>query len=105
MTIFESHREKIYPWVKVIFGNDDPRNTSVQFEFKGQDLPVHKNWISDLSIFYVVDTGESFQMLLKRDLPVDIIEEQLDQIARENLNRDFEYELRDANFGGHMLTA
>ena len=104
-TLFKTHRDKIYPWVKVVFGDDDPRNTTVQIELTGEDSPVNRAWLGDLAIFYVADMGDNFQVLLKRDLPHHISEEQLHQIAMENLNRDVEFRLQETNYGGYMLIA
>jgi uncharacterized protein YtpQ (UPF0354 family) len=61
--------------------------------------------LGDLSIFYVADTGNSFQFLLERDLPKDISKEELHQLAVDNLSRDIEFKLHDTSFGGHGLIA
>jgi uncharacterized protein YtpQ (UPF0354 family) len=105
-SIIETHRNKIYPWVKVFWtSDDDPRNTSIQIELKGEDSPIKKDWLGDLGILYVADMGNSFQVLLERDLPKDMTTEELHQMAVDNLNRDLEFKLHDTNFGGHMLVA
>ena len=49
--------------------------------------------------------GDSFQVLLERDLPNNVTTEELHELAVENLNRDIEFKLHDANFGGHGLIA
>ena len=105
ISIFQSHKEKIYPWVKVIFNDADSTNTPLQMELKGGDSPIFKTWLGDLAIFYAADMGDNFQLLLERDLPHDVSKEQLHQIAVDNLNRDIEYKLHDTNFGGHGLIA
>lgn len=105
-SIIETHRNKIYPWVKVFWtGDDDPRNTPTQIKLKGKDSPIKKDWLGDLGIIYVADMGHSFQVLLERDLPKDMRTDDLHQIAVDNLNRDIEFKLHDTNFGGHMLVA
>ena len=105
-SILETHKYKIYPWLKVFFaGDDNPRNTKIQIELKGDDAPIKKDWLGDLGILYVADIGDSFQILLERDLPSDITKEELHQLAVENLNRDIEFKLHDTNFGGHRLIA
>jgi uncharacterized protein YtpQ (UPF0354 family) len=71
----------------------------------GSDSPIFKNWLGDLAIFYVADTGDNFQILLERDLPLDVKKEALHQLAVDNLNRDIEFKLHDTSFGGHGLIA
>jgi len=105
-SIIVSHRGKIYPWIKVFWtADDDPRNTPIKIEFKGDESPIKKNWLGDLAILYVADMGNSFQVLLERDLPKDVTREELHQLAVDNLSRDIEFKLLDTNFGGHGLIA
>jgi uncharacterized protein YtpQ (UPF0354 family) len=105
-SIIETHRNKIYPWIKVFWnGDDDPRNTPIQIELKGEDSPIKKDWLGDLGILYVADMGNSFQVLLERDLPKGMSKEELHQLAVDNLNRDIEFKLHDTDFGGYMLVA
>src|SRR4029450_876320 len=104
-SIFETHKQRIYPWVKVFFGDDDPRNTKTQIELIGDDAPIKRDWLGDLGILYVADTGNSFQVLLERDLPKSLTKEALHQLAVDNLNRDIAFKLYDTNFGGHGLSA
>jgi len=103
--IFNLYNDKIYPWVKVTFTDDDPNDNLTQLSLTGGDSPIFKKWLGDLAIFYVADTGDNFQILLERDLPVDITKEALHQLAVDNLNRDIEFKLHDTNFGGHGLIA
>jgi uncharacterized protein YtpQ (UPF0354 family) len=99
--IFQTHKDKIYPWVKVIFNDGTP----AQIELKGEDELVSRQWLGDLIISYAFDMGDRFQLIHKRDLPKDVTDEQLHQIAVENLGRDIEYKLHDTNFGAHGLIA
>jgi uncharacterized protein YtpQ (UPF0354 family) len=62
-------------------------------------------WLGDLAIFYVADKGDSFQVLLERNLPQDVSKEQLHNFAVDNLNRDIEFKLHETSFGGHGLIA
>ena len=64
-------------------------------ELVGEDAPIKKDWLGDLGILYVADMGDSFQVLLERDLPSDVTKEELHQLAVENLNRDIEFKLHD----------
>lgn len=105
-SIFETHKTKIYPWIKVFFtGEGDPRNTANQIDLKGEDALIKKDWLGDLGILYVADMDNRFQVLLERDLPKGMTKEELHQLAIDNLNRDIEFKLHAADFGGHMLTA
>lgn len=104
-SIFETHKDKIYPWIKVTFSDSDPRNTPTQITLAGDDSPISRVWLDDLAIFYVADTGNSFQVLLERDLPQDVSKEQLHNLAVDNLNRDIEFKIHETNFGGHGLIA
>src|SRR4051812_17252166 len=94
VSFFQTYKDKIYPWVKVTAEDGIP----AQIELKEEDALVLKKWRGDLIIFYVFDIGDRFQMLHKRDLPRDLTEEQLHQIAVENLNRDVEYKVHETNF-------
>jgi hypothetical protein len=103
-SILHSHKDKIYPWVKVFFTrDDDPRITATQIDFKGDEAPIRKNWLGDLMINYVADMGDRFQVILERDLPRDITKENLHQLAIDNLNRDIKFNLHTTDFGGYML--
>jgi uncharacterized protein YtpQ (UPF0354 family) len=103
---FIVHKDKIYPWVKVVFEGDyDPRNTPVQLELDNINLPINKSWLADLSVFYVVDEGDSFRVLAEKDLPVTISEDELHETAIANLNRDVTYTMQETNFGGYGLIA
>lgn len=104
-SIFETYKGKIYPWIKVTFSDDDPRNTPTRLTLTGDESPINKVWQGDLSIFYVADTGDSFQVLLERNLPQNFSKEQLHNIAIDNLTKDIEFKLHETNFGGHGLIA
>ncbi len=101
-TLFQSYKDKIYPCVKVTFTGDD---TPTQLELTGDSSPIFKSWLGDLSVFYVVDRGDNFQVLLEGDLSKHISKEELHQLAVDNLNRDIEFKLHETNSGGHGLIA
>jgi uncharacterized protein YtpQ (UPF0354 family) len=110
-TIFHQHTAGIYPWIKVaLFDTDDMNETNESddapvFELNGEEAPICKTWLGDLLIFYVVDKGDSFQMLLQRDLPKDVTNDELHQLAIDNLASTVEYTLQETNFGGYGLIA
>jgi uncharacterized protein YtpQ (UPF0354 family) len=102
---FKADKGKIYPWVKVKVAEDDPSGMENVYEVIGDENPIFRNWLGDLLIMYAFDMGDRFQILMRRDLPKSIREDELHSIAVNNLNRDIEFKLRDTNFGGYMLTA
>jgi uncharacterized protein YtpQ (UPF0354 family) len=93
---FHTHKSRLYPWVKVLVSDNEPTD---------ETEPVHKRWHGDLVIMYVFDMDDRFQMLLKRDLPATISEEELHRLAIENLQRNVEFKVHQTNFGGYMVTA
>ena len=103
--LFNTHRNSIYPWIKVIIKDDEPDTGGPVFELGIEDTPPTKHWLGDLMIFYAADTGSHFTILQKRHLPQDISIDELHQLAVENLQRDLTYTLHDTSFGGYMLTA
>jgi uncharacterized protein YtpQ (UPF0354 family) len=104
-SLFITYKEKIYPWIKVTFTAEEPNDASVTIKLSAEDSPIMKNWLGDLAILYVADTGNSFQVILERDLPKEMTKKELRQLAVNNLNRDVEYKLNNTNFGGYMLVA
>ena len=103
---FAEVRNKIYPWIKVMYApNEEVPNSKHEIELKGQDEPITQEWLGNLSIFYVVDEGNSFNVLLKRDLPDSITISELHKIATTNLERDVEFKLNQTNFGAAGLIA
>jgi uncharacterized protein YtpQ (UPF0354 family) len=103
--LFENQKNKIYPWVKVFIEDDTSINASMKLELVGANAPVYRKWLGDLAIFYVVDNGDNFRMLLKGDLPECLTEEELYKIAVSNLERDVKYKLHETNFGGYGLVS
>lgn len=93
---------KIYPVIKVqVIGKN-----SNEIIFKDEDEPIFKNIAGDLMCFYGIDKGEHFSLLLKKQLPENIDLEKLDNIAKENLKRDFleKINANGTNFGGIGLS-
>ncbi len=103
---FDEVRNKIYPWIKVMYApNETVPNSKHEIELKGQDEPITQEWLGNLSIFYAVDEGNSFNLLLKRELPDSITVEELHKIATTNLERDVEFKFNQTNFGAAGLIA
>jgi len=103
--IFEKYRDKIYPWVKTFSKDITSQPGEEALELSHQDFPVYKEWLGDVAIFYVVDLEENYQMILNRDMPKGMTNEQLHELSLVNLERDIEYRLHDADFGGYCLIA
>lgn len=103
---FEKIRTIIYPWIKVVYESDEEvPNSTMKIELKDEEQPIKQNWLGNLVIFYVVDEGDQFSLILKRDLPRNVTIEELHDIATTNLDRDVEYTFNETGFGGHGLIA
>lgn len=104
---FEEIKDKIYPWIKVVYepGEEVPNSTQ-EIELKEEEeQPIMQNWLGNLAIFYAVDEGDQFSLVLKRDLPTKVSIEELHEIATTNLDRDVEFTFNETGFGGHGLIA
>lgn len=104
---FEEVKDKIYPWIKVVYAPDEEDiSPTLEIELNGSDQePVYQDWLGNLAIFYAVDEGEQFSLLFKEDLPDDLSIEELHDIATSNLDRDVEFTFNQTNFGGYGLIA
>lgn len=102
---FDTYRDRIYPWIKVTFTYDETDQGSEPIALPQEDSPIVLPWLDDLTIFYAHDRGDDFRLLLIRDVPKDLSIDQLHEIAIENLNRDIEFNLNQADFGGYFLSA
>ena len=103
---FDEIKNKIYPWIKVLFESstsDAPLTNEI--ELKEDEQPIMQTWLGDLVIFYVIDEGDSFNVLLKRDLPTNLTVAELHDMAITNLDRDVEFKFNETRFGGHGLIA
>ena len=103
---FEEIKDKIYPWIKVVYEPDEEvPNSTLEIELKDEEQPIMQNWLGNLAIFYAVDEGDQFSLVLRRDLPTKVSIEKLHEIAISNLDRDVEFTFTETNFGGHGLVA
>jgi uncharacterized protein YtpQ (UPF0354 family) len=103
---FDEIKNKIYPWIKVVYGPDEEvPNSTQEIELKDEEQPIMQNWLGNLAIFYAIDEGEQFSLILKRDLPQNVTTEELHDIATTNLDRDVEFTFNETGFGGHGLIA
>lgn len=99
-------KTRIYPWFKVLYEPSLEVSDSIRaIELKDEEQPIMQNWLGDLAIFYVVDEGNQFSLVLKRDLPQNITIEELHDIATNNLDRDIEFTFSETGFGGYGLIA
>jgi len=103
---FDEIQTKIYPWIKVVYeADEDVPNSTQEIELKDEEQPIMQSWLGNLAIFYAVDEGDQFSLILKRDMPQNITIEELHDIATTNLERDIEFTFRETGFGGHGLIA
>lgn len=99
-------KDKIYPWIKVTFQPDEEvPYSNTELELSDEDSPVKQTWLGNLSIFYAVDAGDHFSLILNRQLISPWTLEKLHDLAISNLERDIEYQYVDCSFGGHGLIA
>lgn len=101
---FDSFKEKIYPWVKVMLNDGDNSNTGTTIPGLKIDI-VMKSWLGDLAIFYAVDRGNMFSLMQQKDVPAGMSVDELHEIAVTNLERDIQFKLMETNFGGHGIVA
>ena len=103
---FDKIKDKIYPWIKVTYeSNEEVPNSKREIDLKEDEQPIMQNWLGNLAIFYAVDEGDQFSLILKRDLPKNMSIEELHDIATTNLARDVEFTFNQTGFGGHGLIA
>ena len=101
-----TNKDKIYPWIKVVYEpEEDVPNSTQVIELSEEDSPVRKTWLGNLDVFYVIDEGDSFNIILNRDMSTDLTLEQLHEIAITNLDRDVEFCFNETVFGGYGLVA
>lgn len=92
---------KIFPVIKVSQSTDD-----ATFAFKKNEKPVSKKIAGDLYCYYGIDKGTHSSLILEKQLSAEINLEKLDEIARENLIKDYrkKIEMHFTDFGGIGLT-
>src|SRR5580692_10579063 len=90
---FDEAKNDVIPWIKVTypFTRDNCR-TSVKQLFEGENMPVFQFWQEDLCIFYAVERRDRYEFLLQKDLPRNISQAELHQMATRNLNRDIHFQ-------------
>lgn len=94
--------DKVYPWIKQVENIQTGGIINVAAADGTQaevSLPWHL-WLGDLGVFYVVDEGESFQMVQAAMLPEGMDESALFERACDNLLRDIEFRICSTNWGG-----
>lgn len=102
---FATYKSKIYPWVKVSSEDTTGKPAAHVITLSGEDQPVCEPWLGGLIITYVEDSGNSFRMILNRDLPEGFTKAQLHELALANIKRDIGFEVRQTHFGGFGLIA
>ena len=103
---FNEIKDKIYPWIKVVYESGEAiQNSTKEIETTKDQQPLMQPWLGNLAIFYAFDEGNHFQLLQKKDLPIDLTIEELHSISINNLQRDIEYQFMETGFGGYGLVA
>lgn len=102
---FATYTSKIYPWVKVSSEDTAGKPAVHVITLSGEDQPVCEPWLGGLIITYVEDCGNSYRMILNRDLPEGFTKAQLHELALENIKRDIGFEVQQTHFGGYGLIA
>lgn len=100
---FNKISEKIYPVIKV--QTIQSESDSV-IKMSGENEPVFRKIAGDLLCFYGIDRETHFELLLKRNLPEAISQENLDSISQKNLSKEIENKLmlQKTDFGGYGFT-
>lgn len=93
-------KNQIYPWVKRKINDDDVDN---QNEIT-VDIPTRK-LLADLVIIYVVDLGDRFEVLQQEQIPDQMSEQELYELAVNNLSNNVKFTLQTTNYGGYGLLA
>ena len=79
---FDKIKDKIYPWIKVTYeSNEEVPNSKREIDRKEDEHPMMQNWLGNLAIFYAVDEGDQFSLILKRDLPKNMSIEELHDLS------------------------
>lgn len=103
---FDEIKNKIYPWIKVVYEpNEIIPGSTQEIELQTEEQPIMQNWLGNLVIFYAIDEGDHFSLILRRDLPQNITIDELHDLATTNLSRNIEFTFNETGFGGHGLIA
>ena len=97
---WENIKDKIYPWIKRRLNDSETENDRV-LEI---DLPEIE-FFGDLVVLFVIDVGENFEVLQRSEVPENISDEELYEIACQNLARDVRFQVVQANYGGYGILA
>lgn len=97
---FDEIKDKIYPWIKKMINsesNDNQKEITV-------DIP-EKSFLADLFIIFVVDSGDCFNVLQRSQMPEKMSEEELYELAVNNLANNIRFTLQPTNYGGYGIIA
>jgi uncharacterized protein YtpQ (UPF0354 family) len=100
-SIIQTHRSKIYPWVKLFL--DESVINENEVKITGVEFPIYRPWLADLAIFYVADMDNHYQIILPKDLPDSFSVDELHELAISNLQSNITYKIHPAEFGGYGL--
>lgn len=94
--------DKVYPWIKHVDENQKDNSFNLIDE-NGKEIKTKmpwRRWKEDIGIFYVIDREDRFEIMQEEMLTSEVSEEKLFVKACENLTRDFEFKLLEAEWGG-----
>jgi len=79
--------KKVFPRIKGLFDDDnpDPVQTSVEISVSSEDAPVIKPLAKGIGICYMLDKGDSYQIIQNRHLSDDLTIEKLHDAALTNM--------------------
>ena len=73
---------KIYPRIKA-FIHEDPNESVIELSL--EDGPIYKPFAEELGIFYMLDTGDNYQMVQNKNLSEEITIDKIHEKALTNL--------------------
>ena len=92
----KTYKDKIYPRVFLI----DELKLVLEDE---ADFPIHRLWLKDLALGYVIDRGDKFTFISKCHLGYEMTAEEMMELAMNNFVRDFEFKIVQTIFGCYEL--
>ncbi len=102
---FVSIKQKIYPAIKSTAGTKQAPGERTINITQPDVQPVSKPLVEDLVVYYLVDQGPVFSVLLQKDLPGNISIDELHAIACSNLERDIQVDVQQTTHGPYGLLA
>ena len=102
---FNNLMGNIYPIIKVDISDQEQFPDEFSINFNKEDEPIHIRLVGDLMLFFGIDRGENYELLLRNNFDFSIEDLTLYKIAFENLNSFLEGKIQivDTKIGCKML--